>query len=100
MSNRPRSRRLSTLATSLLADNSFDPLSLSLSPSPILKLSPQRAPRLHLDFRTGGDDDDLPVGRPIFGAVIFHVVERHCLVVPGDGVRRTVAVLISAIVSL
>ena len=58
---------------------------------------------LHLYFGTGGgDDDDLAVlCRPTFGpSVIFHVVERDCLVVAGDRVRRTVVVLISAIVKL
>ena len=55
----------------------------------------------HLDFRAGGDDDDLSVRQPILGApdaVALHVVERLRLVVPGDGVRRAVAVLLSAVV--
>ena len=52
----------------------------------------------HLDFRAGGDHDDFPVRRPILAAVALHVVERLCLVVPGDGVRRAVAVLLSAMV--
>ena len=65
---------------------------------PIVKLSSLR--RLHLNFRAGGDDDDLPVGRPLFGvAIIFHVVERHCLVVPRDRVRWAVAVLITEMVN-
>ena len=83
-------------------DTSKEPREFLIFVSYCQTVPSQRARFLHLDFRTGFDDDDLAVRRPIFLLVIFHVVESHCLVVLGDGdILRTVAVLlISAIVKL